>query len=79
MGSPTAISRRLANALAYAGKTESTVLLEELETFDTELLQKGEEGAKAEAEKDRPGLTMFTDGPRLDDRATGYAVVWKRG
>ena len=54
-------------------------MLEELETFDTELLQKGEEGAKAEAEKDRPGLTMFTDGPRLDDRATGYAVVWKRG
>ena len=27
----------------------------------------------------RPGLTMFTDGSRLDDGATGYSVMWKRG
>jgi len=32
--------------------------------------------AKAEAEGTRPGLTMFTDGSRLDCGATGYAVVW---
>jgi len=32
----------------------------------------------AEAEKDRPRLTMFADGSRLDNGAAGYAVVWKR-
>jgi len=35
--------------------------------------------AKADAEKSQPGLIMFTEGPRLDDGATGYAVVWKNG
>ena len=79
VGAPTAVGRRLTNALAYAGSTEKTVLLEEPETFDAELLQEEEDEDKAEAERTRPGLTMFTDGSRLDDRATGYAVVWKNG
>jgi len=30
-----------------------------------------------EAERNRPGLTMFTDGLRLEEGAAGYAVVWK--
>jgi len=70
---------RLTNALAHSGPTESTVLLEEPETLDAELLQEEEAEAKAEAERTRPGLIMFTDGSRLDDGATGYSVVWKRG
>jgi len=32
-----------------------------------------------EAEKARPGLTMFTDGSRMEDGAAGYAVVWRKG
>jgi hypothetical protein len=36
---PTAIGRRLTNALVYSGKMESTVLLGEPETLDAELLQ----------------------------------------
>jgi len=75
---PDEIGRRLTNALAYTGRTESTILLEELEILDAELLQEEEAGAKAEAEMDR-GLTMFTDGSRLDSGAAGYAVVWKNG
>ena len=55
------------------------MLLEESETLNAELLQDEEALAKAEAERIRPGLTMFTDGSRLGDGATGYAVVWKRG
>ena len=43
------------------------------------LLQEEEEEAKAEAEKVRPGLTMFTDGSRMEDGAAGFAVVWKKG
>jgi len=79
VGAPTAIGWRLVNALAYAGRTESTVLLEESETLGAELLQEEEAEARAEAEKIRPGLTMFTDGSPLEDGAAGYAVVWKRG
>ena len=73
------IGRRLTNALAYAGRVESTVLREEPETLDAELLQEEEAEAKVAAEKERPGLTMFTDGSRLDDGAAGYAVAWKNG
>jgi len=76
VGAPTAIGRTLTNVLAYAGRSESTVLLEEPKPLDAELLREEAE-AKAEAEKARPGLTMFTDGSRLDDGAAGYAVVWK--
>ena len=61
VGVPTGIGWRLTNTLAYGGQTESTVLLEELETLDAELLQEEEAEAKAEAERTRPGLTMFTD------------------
>jgi hypothetical protein len=35
--------------------------------------------AKAEAERPRPGLAMFTDGSRLDSGAAGYSVVWQNG
>ena len=79
VGAPTGIGRRLTNALACGGRTESTVLLEEPETLDAELLQQEEAEAKAEAERIRPGLTMFTDGSRLGGGATGYSVVWRRG
>jgi len=79
VGAPTELGRRLTNSLAYTGSTERTVLLEEPETFDAVLLQEEEEEAKVEAEKARPGLTMFTDGSRLDSGAAGYAAVWKNG
>jgi ribonuclease HI len=69
----------LKNALAHRGRTETTVLLEEPEALDAETVQEDEKSAKAEAERTRPGITMFTDGSRLDDGATGYAVVWQKG
>jgi len=38
------------------------------------------EAAANEANRtDRLGLTTFTDGPRLENGATGYAVAWKKG
>jgi len=48
------------------------VLLEEAEAFDVELLQEEEAETKAEVERTQPGLTMFTDGSRMEDGATGY-------
>ena len=79
VGAPTDIGRRPMNALAYAGATESTVLLEEPETLDAALLQEEEEEAKMEAEKARPGLTTYTDGSRMEDGVAGCAVVWNKG
>jgi hypothetical protein len=79
VGPVSAIGKGLKNALAYRGRTETTVLLEEAETLDAETIQEDEKSAKAEAEGVRPGITMFTDGSRLDDGTTGYAVAWKKG
>jgi len=79
VGANTAIGQRLSTALAYTSWTEETVLLEEPETLDAELIQEEEEEAKKDAEKTRPGLTMFTDGSRMDDGAAGYTITWKRG
>jgi ribonuclease HI len=81
VGARSGIGRRTKNALALAhrGKTETTILLEEPEALDAETIQEDEKTAKIEAERTRPGLTMFTDGSRLDSGATGYAVVWQNG
>jgi len=37
-----------------------------------------EAAAAKEARLDRPGVTIFTDGSRLENGATGYAAVWKK-
>jgi len=37
------------------------------------------EAAKIEAQKHRPGLTLWTDGSRQDNGACGYSVVWGKG
>jgi len=81
VGARSGIGGRLKNALALAhrGRTETTVLLEEPEALEAETIQEDEETAKAEAERSRLGLTMFTDGSRLDSGATGYAVAWQKG
>ena len=73
------LGSRLASALIYTWtETEATVLLEEPETFDSELIQEEREEAKKEAEKSRPGLTMFTDELRLEDGAAGYTYQEKK-
>jgi ribonuclease HI len=81
VGARSGIGRRTKNtlALAHRGKAETTILLEEPEALDAETTQEDEKTAKIEAEPTRPGLTMFTDGSRLDSGATGYAVVWQNG
>jgi ribonuclease HI len=80
VGANTAIGRRLGSALKYTWtETEKTVLPEEQEAFDAELIQEEREEAKREAEKGRPGLVMFTDGSRMESGAAGYAVAWKDG
>jgi len=77
VGTPTTIGWRVTNALAYSAKTESIGLLEEPEALDTVPLEEEEGEATAGAEKDRPGLTMFTNGSWVHGGADGYSVVWK--
>jgi cytochrome c556 len=60
-------------------ETETSGLLEEPEAFDAEAIQEEEAAAKTEAERPRPGLTMFTGGSRLDSGAAGYAIAWQHG
>jgi ribonuclease HI len=79
VGANSAIGRRLQTALGYSGRTETTILQGEPETFDAETVQEDGEAAKKEAERRRPGLTLFTDGSRLDSGAAGYAVAWQNG
>jgi len=42
-------------------------------------LRRMRQQADAEAERPRPGLTMFTDGSRLDSGAAGYSVTRQSG
>ena len=76
IGSSTAIGRRLKTALNRTWtSTEQTVLPEDAEPLNAELIQEDREEAKREAEKERLGLVMFTDGSRrtglLDTRWHG--------
>jgi ribonuclease HI len=66
-------------ALVHRGRTETTVLLVDPEALDAETIQEDEKTAKIEVERTRPGLTIFTDGSRLDSGATGFAVAWQNG
>jgi len=43
-----------------------------------EVLVEGREEAKEAAEQDGTGLTVFTDGSRVETGASGYAVVWRK-
>jgi len=77
MGAPTAIGKRLQVALGYADRTEKTALLPSAEALGADAKTEGQEQAKVEAEQDRPGLTIFTDGSRANSGAAGYAAVCK--
>jgi len=80
VGASTAIGKRLSTALDRTWiETERTVLLEEPESFAAELIQEEWVEAKREAEKERPGLVMFTDGSWLENESARYAVAWKNG
>jgi len=80
VSSNTPLGKRLSSTLVYTWtETEQTVLLEEPESFDAELIHEEREEVKKEPEKERPGLVIFTDGSRLKNEAAGYAVAWKSG
>jgi ribonuclease HI len=78
LGSEEGIGKRLKTALGYAGRAEETVLQAVADPLEASIRVEERAEAKAEAEKERPGLTLYTDGSRMQSGATGYSVVWKK-
>ena len=63
----------------WSGSKE-TVLLDVASPLGATITTEEEETAASKTRKtDRPGFTDFTDGSRLKNGATGYAVAWKQG
>jgi len=80
VGALTAIGKWLVSALSYTWTaTEEMVLGSVPLPFEAEVIQEEREKAMEEATAQRPGLTMFTDGSRMEEGAAGYAVAWKEG
>jgi len=69
--------QRLRSVLGCWNGKEETVLLEASPLEATVIIEE-EAAAAKEVRLDRPGLTIFTDGSRLENGATGYAAVWKK-
>ena len=78
--SDSALGQRLQSQLGCWNGREEAVLLEVASPLEATTTVDEEEAAANEAKRtDRPGLTIFTDGSRLENGATGYAVAWKKG
>ena len=80
VGAAGALGQRLQSALGCWNGREETVLLEVATPLEATITIEEEAAAALEARSsNRPGLTIFTDGSRLENGATGYAVTWKKG
>jgi len=79
VGVQSAIGRRLETSIGYSERMEETEITRKPEKMEAVRIVKERGRAIEEAEKDREGLTLFTDGSRLKSGATGYAVTWKAG
>jgi ribonuclease HI len=79
VGAQSAIGSRLETAIGYSGRMEEIVIASKPEKTEAVRIVEDRERAIEEAKKDREGLTIFTDGSRLESGATGYAVAWKAG
>lgn len=79
VGAPSAIGRRLEEAIEYSGRTERTTITAGAERYGAVRIVEEQEKAKVEAENDREGLTIFADRSRFETGAAGYGVVCSCG
>jgi len=75
VGARSTIGRRLETAIGYSGRMEETRVARKPEKLEAIRIVEERERAIEEAERDREGLTIFTDGSKLESGATGYGVV----
>ena len=74
------LHRTVQSALGCWNGREETVLLEVATPLEATVTIEEEAAAALEARSsNRPGLTIFTDGSRLENGATVYAATWKKG
>ena len=64
--------------LGYPGRTEETVLPETATDLDAGTIIMDTEDAKRAEEGYTPDFTVYTDGSRTEEGATGYSVVCER-
>jgi len=78
--SDSALGQRLQSALGCWNGREETALLEVASPLGASTTIEEETAGALEARRlGRPGLSILTDGSRLENGATGYAVTWKKG
>ena len=65
------IGKQLLTAPGYSGRAEETILREAPEAFEATITVKEQAEALAAAGERRPGLTLFTDGSRMQNGAAG--------
>jgi len=78
VGAASTLGSSLESFLGHPDRREETVLLESVEHLDTTTVVEDEARAKYEAERQRPGLVIFTDRSRTEGGATGHAAVWEK-
>jgi ribonuclease HI len=78
--SEVGIGKRLEAVLGYSGQIEKTVLQSVPDPLKVTMVIEERAKAKAEAEavEGGPGLTIYTDGSRMESGAAGYSVVWRK-
>jgi hypothetical protein len=72
------LGKTVETALGYSRRMETTTLLEDPEAFDAETIQEAEATAKSEAERSRPGLTVFIDEKRRGEQRWKSWALWSR-
>ena len=70
LGAPSELGTRLTTLLGTTGRRESTVQYQE-DPLGADCIIYDREAAKTDAVRSRPGLTMWTDGSRLNSGACG--------
>ena len=78
VGAPSRLGRRLEEVIGYSGRVEEVQLPAKQVLLGAEVIVEERRKAKEEAEQERAGLRIFTDGSRVESGATGYAVTWKK-
>jgi len=73
---PSEIGRRLAIFPSRSGPREMTCIAD-AESLTAQTITLSRKAAREQAERDRPGLSLRTDGSRTDLGGVGYAVVWR--
>jgi len=75
VGAQSAVGKQLEASIGYSERVEGTEMMSRPVKMEAVRIVEEWERAIKEVEKDREGLTNFTNGSRLESEATGYGVA----